>query len=73
MRKFVSGVSTYLVEFPQQRHLVAEPVIEPVAELVGEKEHHGDDRSRDVAGKVDGDTGPKSATSPEMMPFEMNW
>jgi hypothetical protein len=43
-------VVVHFVEFPQQRHLVTEPVmIEPVAELVGEKEHHGDDRSRHVS------------------------
>ena len=30
------GVVVHFVEFSQQRHLVAEPVIEPVAELVGE-------------------------------------
>ena len=30
------GVVVHFVEFSQQPHLVAEPVIEPVAELVGE-------------------------------------
>src|SRR4029453_2019665 len=33
----------HLVEFPQQRHLVTEPVIEPVAQLIGEKQHDRDD------------------------------
>ena len=46
-REHFRGV-VHFVEFPQQRHLVAEPVIEPVAELVGEEQHHGDDRARDV-------------------------
>jgi enoyl-[acyl-carrier-protein] reductase (NADH) len=32
----------HFVEFPQERHLVAELVAEPVAELIGEEQHHRD-------------------------------
>ena len=35
-----------LVEFPEERNPVAEIMIEPVAELVGQEQHHGDDRPR---------------------------
>ena len=49
-REHLRGV-VHFVEFPQQRHLVAEPVVEPVAELVGEEQHHGDDGARDVNGQ----------------------
>ena len=37
------GGVVHFVEFPQQRHLVAEPMIEPVAELIGEEHYDGDD------------------------------
>jgi hypothetical protein len=36
-----------LVEFPEERNPVAEIMIEPVAELVGEKQRHGHDRAHD--------------------------
>ena len=41
-------IVVHLVEFPQQRDLVTEPMIEPVAELVGEKQHDRDDGARHV-------------------------
>ncbi len=42
----------HLVEFPKKRNAVAEEVIDPIAELVGQKQRDRHDRGRDEWGEL---------------------